>query len=491
MKKLSPFAAFVTFFATLIGVGLVAASTYTLTKRLVNRHLQNEKAHALVIARQAVVLPLWNYDEVYIQEVLNSFLDEKLDTVIAARIVAADGLHRYHATSENFQDKNLLELVKLKEIDLLTSPILYRGRNLGSIEVYYSTAQFTAAFRHLGGLIFIITITMGIAVASIMTFILRKWIISPLFEIARDAGKVGLGDYNIKFKTDYFGELNVVTESFNETINAIKERDKKLNEHNSLLEELVEKRTKERDQEQLKSFQASRLASLGEMAGAIAHEINNPLTIIQGHSTLLRLSLNKIDAVELALKAHKIHETSERIAKIIKGLKSFSRDGSNDKPVTSTIDNFIEDLTNLCLNRANEKKITLKFNYTPNEIMFGNMTQLGQVLINLINNSIDAVELLEDKWITVAFDSHHDYTRIIITDSGEGIDKNILDKIMNPFFTTKELGKGTGLGLSISHGIIARHNGDFFYNQQSLNTQFIILLPNPQKQTSHHDKKTV
>lgn len=485
MKKLSTITAIVTFIATLIGVGFVAISTYSLIERLVNRHLQNEKEHALVIARQAVVLPLWNYDEVYIQEVLNSFLDEKLDTVIGARIISADKMHQYSATSINYQHKNLDELVKNNEVDLMRSSMVYRGRNLGVIEVFYSTAQFSTAFRNLGGVIFIIAISMGIAVASIMTYMLRKWITVPLFEIARDAGKVGHGDYNVKFKTDYFGELNVVTEAFNETINAIQDRDQKLHEHNSLLEELVQKRTSERDLEQLKSFQASRLASLGEMAGAIAHEINNPLTIIQGHSTLLKLSLNKINAPDLVLKAEKIHETGERIAKIIKGLKSFSRDGSFDPPSLSTIDNFVEDLANLCLNRANEKNIELNFKYTAGDLLYGNMTQLGQVLINLINNSIDAVESLDEKWIVVKFETIHDKTRITVTDSGKGIDVSILDKIMNPFFTTKELGKGTGLGLSISHGIIARHQGDFFYNSQSRNTQFIILLAKTPTKSTH------
>ncbi|MFA6238353.1 MAG: ATP-binding protein [Bacteriovorax sp.] len=478
MKKLSTLTAFSTFAATLIGVGLVAISTYTLIERLVDRHLENEQEHALVIAKQAIVLPLWNYDEVYIQEILNSFLDEKLDTVIAAKIVSEDKLHAYSATSKNYQNQNLDELVKQNRLNQLSSQIVYRGHNLGQIKVYYSTAQFSTAFRNLGGVIFVITIVMGIIFASIMTYLLRKWITSPLYEISRDAGKVELGDYKIKFKTDYVGELNVVTESFNQTINAIQERDKKLIEHNLQLENLVEKRTKERDQEQLKSFQASRLAALGEMAGAIAHEINNPLTIIQGHSTLLKLALQKNNSSELVQKAEKIHDTSERIAKIIKGLKSFSRDGTFDPPAESSVESFIEDLTFLCLNRANEKQIKINFNYTPGDLIYGNMTQLGQVLINLINNSIDAVENLDEKWIVVKSERSNNRTRITVTDSGLGIDESILDKIMNPFFTTKELGKGTGLGLSISHGIVTNHEGEFFYNTHSKNTQFVILLPN-------------
>ncbi|MBC7537744.1 MAG: ATP-binding protein [Bacteriovorax sp.] len=481
MKKLSTLTAIATFAATMIGVGLVAILTYTLIERLVNSHLQHEKAQALVIAKQAVVLPLWNYDEVYIQEVLNSFLDEKIDTIIAVRIISADQLHQYQAISKNYQEQTLRELVKQDEVDILSDTISYRGRNLGTIEVYYSTVQFSNAFRNLKGIIFIITVSMGIAVASGMTYLIRRWLTSPLFEIARGARNVGHGNYSIKFKTDYAGELNVVTKAFNDTLLAIQERDHKLLEQNTQLEELVDKRTKERDQEQLKSFQASRLASLGEMAGAIAHEINNPLTIIQGHSTLLKLSLQKLNSTELVHKAEKIHETSVRIAKIIKGLNAFSRDGANDPAELFKIETFVEDLTGLCSFRANEKKIALKFNFTNGDMVFANLTKLGQVLINLINNSIDAVEFLDEKWILINFVNEEQSTRITITDSGLGINENILDKIMNPFFTTKELGKGTGLGLSISHGIIFRQGGDFYYNTSSKNTQFVILLSNSTK----------
>jgi len=477
MKKLSTLTILVTFVSTLIGVGLVAFSTHGLIEEMVEKHLQNEKAHVLGVAKQAIVLPLWNYDEVYIQEVLNSLLDEKDDTVIAAKITSSDNLHSYQAINKNFKNKKLQELEGLKNVDHLTDTITYRGRELGKIEVYYSTGQFSTAFKNLGNVIFLITLCMGIAVASIVTFGLRRWLTYPLFEIATDAKKVGKGDYSVKFKTNYVGELNVVTESFNETIKAIQARDKMLLEQNNRLEELVEKRTRERDQEQLKSFQASRLASLGEMAGAIAHEINNPLSIIKGYSAVLKTSLLKANNPELAENAEKIYLTSERIAKIIKGLKFFSRDGTNDPASLCKVELFVEDLTSLCMNRANKKEISLKFFYNPDDEIYFNVTHLGQVLINLINNSIDAVEFLDEKWIEVKFETLSSYSKITITDSGHGIDKNIQDKIMIPFFTTKEIGKGTGLGLSVSHGIISRNGGDIYYNRDSKNTQFIIILP--------------
>lgn len=483
MKKLSTLTIIVTFVATLVGVGLIAISTYGLIEHQVKKHLQNEKAHALIVAKQAIVLPLWNYDEVYIQEVLNSLLDEQGDTVVAVKIISTNNLHHYQAISRNYKNKNLQELISKKEVDYLTDTVNYRGRDLGKIEVYYSAVQFATAFKNLGNVIFVITLCMGIAVASVVTFGLRRWLTYPLFEIATDAKKVGQGDYSVKFKTDYVGELNVVTEAFNETIKAIQARDQMFHEQNNRLEELVEKRTRERDLEQLKSFQASRLASLGEMAGAIAHEINNPLSIIKGYSAVLKTSLHKANNPELAENAEKIYSTSERIAKIVKGLKVFSRDGTNDPASLGKIELFVEDLTGLCMNRASQKEIPLKFHYNLDEEIYSNMTHLGQVLINLINNSIDAVEFLDEKWIEVKFETHSSFSRITITDSGRGIDENIQDKIMIPFFTTKEMGKGTGLGLSVSHGIISRNGGDIYYNRDAENTQFVILLP--RKQTEH------
>ncbi len=97
--------------------------------------------------------------------------------------------------------------------------------------------------------------------------------------------------------------------------------------------------------------------------------------------------------------------------------------------------------------------------------------------MNLINNASDAIENLPEKWIEIACYNIDSFLYITITDSGTGIPKHIQEKMMNPFFTSKEIGKGTGLGLSISMGIIKDHHGELFYVTEAKNTQFCIKIP--------------
>ncbi|MBY0412878.1 MAG: GHKL domain-containing protein, partial [Bdellovibrionales bacterium] len=100
-----------------------------------------------------------------------------------------------------------------------------------------------------------------------------------------------------------------------------------------------------------------------------------------------------------------------------------------------------------------------------------------QVLINLLNNSYDAISNLQDKWIEIKGFKKEGLVYIQITDSGVGIVKEVADKIMNPFFTTKEVGKGTGLGLSISSEIMKSHGGSLKYMTDFTNTTFLLTLP--------------
>jgi signal transduction histidine kinase len=104
-------------------------------------------------------------------------------------------------------------------------------------------------------------------------------------------------------------------------------------------------------------------------------------------------------------------------------------------------------------------------------------SQIEQVIINLLNNAFDAVSPLSDKWVRLDFTNFHDKIQIAVTDSGEKISPEIVEKLMLPFFTTKEIGKGTGLGLSISKGIVEDHQGKMYFDSFSSHTRFVVELP--------------
>ncbi len=238
----------------------------------------------------------------------------------------------------------------------------------------------------------------------------------------------------------------------------------------------------QRNAEKAKLLNASRLASLGEMAGGIAHEINNPLAIIHGKSQRLKAKLSeKVIAVEECIKdIEKIEATATRIAKIIRGMRAVARNGEKDPFQSASVKTIIDDSLSLSIDKFRNKGVEIRLREFKEQYMECRSTQITQILINLLNNSYDAVLNLEDKWIEIDVKDRITGLEISITDSGKGITKDLATKIMNPFFTTKDVGKGTGLGLSISSGIVQDHGGRLWLDSNSKNTRFVILLPKKQ-----------
>lgn len=232
-------------------------------------------------------------------------------------------------------------------------------------------------------------------------------------------------------------------------------------------------------EQQAKLVAASKFSALGEMAGGIAHEINNPLAIIEGKTSNLiyEAETDLIQKEKLIKDLGRIQMTVDRISKIVKGLSSYSRNSEKDSFEGSSLEKIINDSLDLCREKITKKDIQLKLNIQDDLKIMCRPQQIGQIIINLLSNSLDAIEHLEEKWIEVNTEKLGNAILIKVTDSGSGIPMLIQDKLMDPFFTTKEVGKGTGLGLSISKGIAEEHGGSLTLNSTSPRTQFILKLP--------------
>ena len=226
---------------------------------------------------------------------------------------------------------------------------------------------------------------------------------------------------------------------------------------------------------------ASKLSALGEMAGGIAHEINNPLAIIHGLSYQLRkrLKKNNLDETHEAFQLiGEIEMTTKRISKIIKGLKAIARTGDKDDFYPASLKTIVDDTLSLCMERFKTLGIKLSISNIHPELMIEcRQIQISQVLLNLLNNAKDAITEQPERWIKIDVRQNEEKLWVSVSDSGPGIPKDILDNIFLPFFTTKPVGKGTGLGLSISKGIIDDHGGHFFYDERAEHSTFVIILP--------------
>lgn len=245
-------------------------------------------------------------------------------------------------------------------------------------------------------------------------------------------------------------------------------------------ERLVLKRTLELEASKIQLINSSKMASLGEMASSMGHEINNPLTIIHGKIIVLRMMLEdfKIDNLQINNEINKIEETTSRISKIVKALKSFSRAAQADPFELIPMETIIQETLDLCSERMKANGITLTIDPIPELCIFCRPSQISQVFFNLLSNSSDAIASMQIKTIEIKFEiKEPDRLFIYITDSGHGIPPDIAVKIMEPFFTTKRVGKGTGLGLSIAKGIIETHEGTIWLDSKSAHTRFVIELP--------------
>lgn len=243
--------------------------------------------------------------------------------------------------------------------------------------------------------------------------------------------------------------------------------------------ELVEANKKLREQE-AKAQYSAKLASLGEMAAGIAHEVNNPLTIIQGSANIIRRLVDEtpMDISNVKLLAGKMIETSERISKTVRSLKALSRNGENDPKDVIPVKNVIDHCLTISEQRFRQHGIELRLSDIPSDPkVLGREVQLSQVIVNLINNSVDALKPLNEKWIEIVINQKDRFVEIDIIDSGIGIPAAIQQKIMDPFFTTKDVNQGTGLGLSISKNIIQDHGGELMLLPHARNTTFRIKLP--------------
>jgi PAS domain S-box-containing protein len=235
--------------------------------------------------------------------------------------------------------------------------------------------------------------------------------------------------------------------------------------------------------QQAQLLHASKMSTLGEMSGGVAHEINNPLTVIMGFAQRLAalLDAGTLDADELKRCSIKIVTMTERIARIVRGLRTFAREASQDPFDVVPLSRVVADTLELCQQRFLNHGIKIQIGELPEGLTIEcRAVQISQVLLNLFSNAFDAIQELPVKWIRLDAEDLGGSVQIAVTDSGDGIPSEIAAKMMHPFFTTKGVGQGTGLGLSISRGIVESHRGTLRHDPSAPNTRFVVVLPKSQ-----------
>jgi signal transduction histidine kinase len=227
------------------------------------------------------------------------------------------------------------------------------------------------------------------------------------------------------------------------------------------------------------SITSAKMAALGEMSANVAHEVNNPLAAILLRAQRLRLLAEKdrLDSPAVLKAAGEIDGTVDRIRRIVDALRAFSRQADDDVPRPERLSTIVSDTVELCAQRFRHRGIDLVVEPIGDDLYVEcRGVQISQVLLNLLSNAFDAVDNRPVRRVSVAAEASAAEIRIAVTDSGPGIPSDIEPRIMEPFFTTKQMGRGTGLGLSVSKGIAEAHGGRLTHDLTVADTRFVLTL---------------
>ncbi len=330
------------------------------------------------------------------------------------------------------------------------------GRTIGVLGVGLLQAPFTHQCNVISGVVLTLVIVATLISLALLVMA-TELVLRPIRRVVAMCQKAIGGDLSARVGIQPPGEMGLLCRAVDSMAHAVQER-----------EQLLEQATRQQ------VGRSEQLASVGRLAAGVAHEINNPLTGVLAFADLLRQKEN-MDAQDREDLELIIRET-KRAREIVKGLLDFARETPQVKTQVN-INDLVRQTILLLGKRDAFQDIQLVDALTePLPDVLGDKNQLQQVLINL---SLNACEAMPNGGTLMLATSATDGRIVIeVTDTGCGIKKEHLDKVLEPFFTTKPVGKGTGLGLSVSYGIVQQHGGTLeIDSQEGKGTTFKVALP--------------
>ena len=387
-----------------------------------------------------------------------------------------------------------------------TTPVKISGIDWGWIHIDFSLAQYNRNIRTM--YLFLLYLTMAsVVIILAVSYLLARYILVPLLELTDTAKKVAKGDLNVTVpirRDDEIGDLardfNIMIKnlaiskeklrrSHDELEKRVEERTRALAEKSKELEELnknLDKRVKEESEKSRKNeqllIQQSRQAAMGEMIGNIAHQWRQPLNalglVLQ--NIYFSYQMDELDDEFMEKSIDKGKMLTASMSKTIDDFRDFFK--PNKLKERFNISTVIKNTTDLLEASYANNNITLETDLDETITIDGYPSEFSQVILNILSNAKDAlIEHKErDRVVSIKAKSDGDEAVIMIEDNAGGIPEKIIEKIFDPYFTTKEEGKGTGIGLYMSKTIIENNMGGKLIVKNGKNgAVFTIVLKEP------------
>ncbi|ULK95886.1 cache domain-containing protein [Bradyrhizobium sp. I71] len=360
------------------------------------------------------------------------------------------------------------------------------GKRVGMLYVGFLEKPFSEAKYQT--LVIIVAAFIAITAATVPIFL--RWatsIFMPLERVTATIAEVERGNLSARTSMPVLGdEIGRVAVHLDSLLDQIQERDRQLREWNEELNVRVRERTRDLEHANLKLeattkqlIMSEKLAAIGEITAGVAHEINNPIAVMQGNLDVIR-SVFGADAdkakVEFRLLDEQIHRISQIVTKLLQFARPEEYAGYVERHAPASV---ISDCLPLVQHLLNKTEIAVVRDDRANRLVLMNRNELQQVLVNLIVNAIHAMP--DGGTLTLrSFDVERDGHRgvaIEVTDTGIGMNEEVIEKIFDPFYTTKRR-QGTGLGLSISQTLIERQGGQITAESRvGSGSTFTVWLP--------------
>jgi signal transduction histidine kinase len=464
--------------AVVTGIFILGTFLYDYVKE--NNELETQIEYVETNNLEPLTKLLWDYNEQQLSTQVESI--SHLPQVVRVELENLDNsqvIAYSNPKAMSNPEKNYLKSYDLKYKD--------KHDPIGRLKIEYNRQHIYEKLYDKALFIIFSQILKSLVITSILLYLFKIMVSQRLIQISGFISDLKSNNFEFIDKEKYFSDKHFKAPVYSDEISQISKililMAYKTRRLNRLNKKEIEKTRIDLEKQKEVNVHVGKLAAIGEMASGVAHEINNPLSVAQSRTEILKRGRDVVPAEQRAGFDKSIEVLEKMIGRmtvITKSLLKTSRSDTLESLGHVDFQDILQDVLILVSDKAKVKNVKI-ISTNDRFPLYCRHVEISQILTNLINNSIDALESNEEKWIKIVIEkeivAEQEFALIKVIDSGSGIPEHIQEKLMQPFFTTKPVGKGVGIGLSISKKIAAEHNGSLTLNTKSINTCFELRLP--------------